>query len=328
MTVRTLCLAFFAGLSCLLPSCFVRAKLPLARSKPEPEATSLLGKPLFAPKLERAERNKRTAALKEAEKVFRANPGDEEAIIWKGRRLAYLGRYREAIATYRDGLLMLPRSFRLLRHRGHRHITVRNFQAAASDLSRAAEYARGFPDQPEADGMPNAQGVPRSTQQSNIYYHLGLAHYLRGEFGKAADAYATGLEFSRVNDDMLCATTYWSYLTQRRLGNEARAAALLEPIQADMEILENSPYHRLLRMFQGHEDAAKIEEELAGESLDDATLGYGLGAWFLVEGEPHRARAIFRRVHAGKVWAAFGYIAAEAELNRPDLPAPEAPADR
>jgi hypothetical protein len=35
-----------------------------------------------------------------------------------------------------------------------------------------------------------------------------------------------------------------------------------------------------------------------------------------VNGRPAEARAVFRQVTAGEQWAAFGHIAAEAELAR------------
>jgi hypothetical protein len=47
-----------------------------------------------------------------------------------------------------------------------------------------------------------------------------------------------------------------------------------------------------------------------------ATQGYGVGNWYLVNGDEKKAREVFERVLAGKAWAAFGYIAAEADLKR------------
>ncbi|MCE2777850.1 MAG: hypothetical protein LW824_09555, partial [Algoriphagus sp.] len=38
------------------------------------------------------------ANFEQAKTVFEANPNDVEALIWYGRRTAYLGRYRQAIA--------------------------------------------------------------------------------------------------------------------------------------------------------------------------------------------------------------------------------------
>ena len=53
------------------------------------------------------------------------------------------------------------------------------------------------------------------------------------------------------NPDMLVATTYWYYLALARQGRSAEAAALLAPISAGMDIIENASYHRLLRLFKG-----------------------------------------------------------------------------
>lgn len=36
---------------------------------------------------------------------YQADPGDEDAIIWYGRRLAYLSRYNDAIEVYSRGLV-------------------------------------------------------------------------------------------------------------------------------------------------------------------------------------------------------------------------------
>ena len=44
------------------------------------------------------------------------------------------------------------------------------------------------------------------------------------------------------------------------------------------------------------------------------TVGYGLGNWHLVHGRTEESTRIFRLVIAEPQWAAFGYIAAEAEL--------------
>jgi tetratricopeptide (TPR) repeat protein len=283
-----------------------------------PEAISLLGAPLYAPPLDEAVRAERTAKLDEALAALRAAPDDEASAIWVGRRLAYLGRYVDAVAAFTDGLARHPHSHRLLRHRGHRFITLRRFDDAIADLDRAAILVEGVADEPEPDGMPNAQNVPRSTTNSNIFYHLGLAHSLRGDLEPALAAYRRCLEFC-ANDDMLCATSYWLYLTLARLGRADDAAAVLAPIRADMEIFENFAYHRLLLYFKGELTEEALLSEPAGSgqpAIDDATVAYGVGAWHRLGGRGERARAIFREIVRGDVWAAFGFIAAEAELAR------------
>ena len=104
-----------------------------------PEAWSLYGEPLQRPTLSPQRRADLDAKLDAALIDFDANPTEEDAIIWVGRRLAYLGQYREAIAMFTRGLNEHPKSYKLLRHRGHRFITLRRTSAALTDLGRAAQ---------------------------------------------------------------------------------------------------------------------------------------------------------------------------------------------
>ena len=289
-----------------------------AASEPEPpEATSLLGKPLYRMELSPETRAKLEANLAEAQARYDADPNDPENIIWLGRRLAYLWRYRDAIDVFSRGIELHPDNYKLYRHRGHRHITVRELDKAVADLEKAAELIEGVPDEIEPDGAPNAAGIPRSTSHSNIWYHLGLAYYLQGRFEDAARAYERCMEFSRVNDDMLVATADWQYMTYRRLGRDDDAARVLEEIREDMDILENTAYHKRLLMYKGLVEPEELLDPNASE-LDLATQGYGVANWFFVNGDVEKARAILERVLKGKYWSAFGYIAAEADVKRLD----------
>lgn len=280
------------------------------------EATSLLGKGLTAPELEPATRQERLAQLDEAQQLYDRDPHDEMAIIWLGRRLAYLGRYRQAIDVFSNGLAIHPQSYRLRRHRGHRYITVREFDHAIVDLRQAADLVLGVADEVEPDGQPNRLNVPTSTSHTNIFYHLGLAHYLKGEFEAAERAYRRCLEFAN-HDDMKVATSYWLYLTLRRLGKDDQAAEVLDGIRSDMNVIENASYHRLLLMFKREMTAEElVPVDAAAESIDIATIGYGLGMRDLFNNEIENAQGRFETVIAESNWAAFGHIAAEAELAR------------
>ena len=285
-------------------------------STPKPEATSLLGTPLIPAPIAAETRKTLEDNLKKAEIEHGKNPDDPDATIWLGRRLAYLGRYRDAIETYSEGIEKHPDDPRLYRHRGHRYITVRELPKAIADFTKAAQLVAGKPDQVEPDGQPNARNIPTSTLQSNVYYHLGLAHYLTGDFARAADAYAKCMAVSK-NPDMLVATTYWSYLTLARQGRSAEAAALLAPISADMEIIENASYHRLLRVFKGELTAESLLAP-GGAGLDSVTTRYGLAAWHLANGRKDDGAKLLREIVDGypQQWPAFGYVAAEADLAR------------
>lgn len=280
------------------------------------EAISFLGDTLHRPALSPDAAGRLMAQLEAAEEAHRRNPGSADATIWLGRRAAYVGRYRDAIAVFSEGLAAHPSDPRFYRHRGHRYITTRRLDRAISDLLYAAQLTRGKPDQVEPDGQPNARNIPLSTLQSNIWYHLALAYYLKGDFRRAAGAWREDLRLAK-NDDSRMAARYWLYLTLRRMGRAAEAGAALEPVRPGMEIIENTAYYRLLLLFAGRAGADSLPVSGNGDAaLQDATVGYGLGAWHWINGRRAEAMDIWRRIVATGPWASFGFIAAEAELAR------------
>lgn len=284
------------------------------------------GRPAQPVVLSEEKRAEFEANLAAAKAAYEASPDDESALIWYGRRLAYLGRFDEAIEVYTKGLKRHKDSVRLLRHRGHRYITIREFDKAVNDLQRAADLIeqRSLPDEIEPDGLPNARNIPLSTLHDNVYYHLALARYLRGEFAMAAAAWRTGLERVKPNDDMLVAYTFWLFLAESRAGEGERAMGRLPAITPNLDIIENAAYWRVLRAAK---EEMTPEEALAaatggpeGAGTDNATLLHGLGALALVRGDQAGARELFERCIATPNWPAFGFIAAETELARMNRP--------
>jgi tetratricopeptide (TPR) repeat protein len=278
------------------------------------QAISLLGDTLYSVEAPPEVQQAREAQLEEARLAYDADPGSADAIVWLGRRTAYLGRYREAVRIFTEGISKHPDDARMYRHRGHRFITLRMFDRAASDFERAAELTAGQADEVEPDGQPNVRNTPTSTLQSNIWYHLGLARYLLGDFDGALKAYRECLLRSN-NPDMLVATSHWLYMALRRMGRVAEAAAVLGPITANMDIIENDAYPNLLLMYKGE---IALDSLLGPEEdpVQNATVAYGLGNYHYYNGRVDEARRMFRSILAGSGWAAFGYIAAEAELAR------------
>lgn len=280
----------------------------------KPEATSLSGKPLYVPATI-ANKQKLDADLAQAEKTLAANPKDAEAIIWVGRRLGYLWRYNDAIAMFTKGIELHPDNPKMYRHRGHRYITIRQFAKAKADFEKAAQLIKGKPDKIEPDGAPNPAGKPRSTLQFNIWYHLGLAYYLQGNYARAYDAYVECMKVSN-NDDSVTATSDWMWMTLMRLNRKADAAKVLERITPKMDILENGSYHRRLLMYKGVEQPEALLDTAKADDTTIATQGYGVGNYYYVTGNTAKAREVFQKVTSGGGWNAFGYIAAEADLQR------------
>ena len=256
------------------------------------------------------------AKLSEARVRYEANPHDPEAIIWLGRRLGYLGRFREAVQAFSDGVHEFPADPRFYRHRGHRYITLRRFDLAIQDLEKAAELIKGKADEVEPDGQPNARNIPTSTLQFNIWYHLGLAHYLKGNNEKALRSYRECLKVSK-NPDALVATAHWLYMTLRRLNRLQEEIKLLEQIKENMDVIENQGYYQLLLMYKGQISAETLEQEASKQqaSPGSTSILYGVGNWHRLDAREKDALRVFRKILSGNQWTSFGFIAAEVELK-------------
>ena len=273
------------------------------------EAVSLFGRILVSPEPSPAA----LRSFEQARKNFEADP-TEDNCIWLGRRTAYLGRFREAIGVYTEGLKKYPDSYRLYRHRGHRYISIRQFGRAAADFEKAAALVGGKPLEVEPDGAPNPTGIPVSNTQFNIYYHLGLARYLIRDFAKAEAAYRECLHWSK-NDDSVVAVTDWLYMTLRRTGKTAEAKAALAPVRRGLKLLENGAYLERLLMFKGEISEEDFGRDRPGESAPEKAIrAYGLGMARLWRGDKTGTREIFGELLLGGSWASFAAIAAEVEL--------------
>jgi len=160
--------------------------------------------------------------------------------------------------------------------------------------------------------------IPLTTTQWNIYYHLGLAYYLNGEFEKALEAYKSCFSLSD-NPDVVVAITDWLFMTYIRLGLYAEAEELLTRIHPNFEIIENDAYFNRILMYKGlipPDSLLSVGIENDEVDLAFATQGYGVGNWYFNNGDTIKAREIFGQVLKGDYWSAFGHIAAEADLFR------------
>lgn len=284
---------------------------------PRFQAISLLGDTLRAFPLSEATRARYERQLADARRAYLKTPTNADSIIWYARRLGYLGRLRESIEIYTRGLALHPNNPWMLRHRGHRYVSVRDFDAAVSDLKRADELTRDKPDEVEPDGQPNAANSPIGTLKSNIAYHLALAYYLKGSWGEAADI-AQREVTNATNDDRRVSMAHWLYMSLRRAGRNAEAAKVLVPMRRNMRIIENQPYHRLMLLYKGvlPPDSVLVASPTGELSVEDASAAYGVANWHWYNGRRAEAQALWSRIVAGGQWGAFGTIAAEAELAR------------
>jgi tetratricopeptide (TPR) repeat protein len=298
-------------LACLVLVGCSRASTPV----PTPEGAegvSLLGAPLRPPPMPEAPVRQALAALAQS-------PNDPERMLALGAAYATAWRFREAIALYTRGVEQHPGDARFLRFRGHRHLTLRRFAEGAADLDRAA--------------------VMDSTN-FDVVYHQGLAHYLLGDYGRAADAYGKCLAFAdnmelrakeargefrkdyrscmRIATDPRArvSMTDWAWRSNVRAGRVAAADRLLGTIASGLTVTSNQSYLENLQLYQGRRSADEVLAGAASDSVRFSTSGYAVASWLLLKGDSARGWQLMERVARGPHWNGFGVIAAEVDLSR------------
>ncbi len=201
-------------------------------------------------------------------------------------------QFREAIATFSRGLAIAPDHAMLLRWRGHRHLTLRDFEGAITDLTRGARL---------------------DSTIYGIWYHLGVVRFARGEFALAAEAFARAQP--RAPDaGELAGATDWLWMSLARAGRLSEANAMLA--RKPDSLPTTNAYARRLQLYRGAITPDQVFTPADTADVQAGTLSYGVGNWYMVKGDTASARRWFERAIATGGWPAFGFIVAEAELQR------------
>lgn len=210
------------------------------------------------------------------------------------RTLARLQRHEEGIASCTKALDLRPGSAPILIDRGHYYINVRRLDVALADLTRVAAT---------------------TLEDYGLYYHLALAHYIKGDFAKAADAYV-GCVRNAPDADNRTSCQAWQYLALVRAGRAAEAKALLDGFTPDAAAKPNAYTDRLL-LFKGLKTEEEVGAAMAKDPLQQATVGYSVGVWHLLNGREQKAREYFEKAIAPPAQlTGFGAVASYFELQR------------
>ena len=235
--------------------------------------------------------------LKAVQAKIDADPENAELWMEKGLVLAGSALYREAGECYAHAISIDPFNGLLYRHRGHRFLSQWRFEDALADFTLAS---RLIPD------------------NWDVWYHLGLSHFLLGQYEKAAKAYQRCLELTTTEDAMI-AVCDWYYMTELRLGDRAAAEKLLDNIQPDFNPGDNTAYFRRLLMYKG---LVKPEEVLPADlnalaPIELITMGFGLSNYYWYNGEQDKSNQVIDMIlKAGdknECYFAFGYLAAKVD---------------
>lgn len=233
-----------------------------------------------------------TGPIARARAALAADPRNVDLIIQLGIAQSGARQFREAIETFTRGLAIAPNNAMLYRWRGHRYLSLRDFDRAVSDLTRGA-------------------GLDSTIY--GIWYLLGIVRYVRGDFAGAADAFARAQSRAPEAGE-LAGSTDWLWMSLMRAGRAGEAQVMLDR-RPDSLAVANA-YARRLRLYRGEIGPDEVITSADTADVQMATLSYGVGNWYLVKGDTARARSWFGRSIKSGGWPGFGFIISEAELRR------------
>ena len=233
-----------------------------------------------------------TGTVARAEKALAADPKNIDLIIALGTAQAGVRQMREAIETFTKGLAIAPNNALLYRWRGHRYLSVREFDKALADFS---------------------SGLKLDSTVYGIWYHLGIVRFAKGDFSGAAEAFKHSQP--RAPDaGELAGSTDWLWMSLSRAGKHAEAKAMLDRHPDSLAV--SNAYAQRLKMYRGLTAPTQLFTPADTTDVQVATLSFGLGDYYLVKGDTARARAQFERSITSGGWPGFGFIVSEIELRR------------
>lgn len=233
-----------------------------------------------------------TGAIARAEAALGADPRNVDRIIALGVAQSGARQFREAISTFTKGLETAPTNATLYRWRGHRYLSVREFDNAFDDLTR---------------------GLALDSTNYGILYHLAIVNFARGDFNRAAELFAKAQP--RAPDaGELAGSTDWLWMSLMRAGRSAEARAMLARRPDSLRI--SNAYARRLQLYRGEITPDAVFTPGDTVDVQVATLAYGVGNWYLVRGDTATARTWFDRSVKSGGWPGFGFILSEIELRR------------
>jgi tetratricopeptide (TPR) repeat protein len=233
-----------------------------------------------------------TGAVKHAQAALDADPKNVQRYIDLGAAQAGVRQMREAVGTFSKALALEPNNALLLRWRGHRYLSTRQFELAAADFARAAKL---------------------DSTIYGIWYHWGIVRFVNGDFNGAADAFKKALPKAPDGGEQN-GSVDWLWMSLSRAGKNAEAQALLDR-KPDTSGVKNA-YSQRIAMYRGLTKPEDLITPADTADVQVATLNFGLGNYYLVKGDKAKARAAFEKSIASGGWPGFGFIMSEVELKR------------
>lgn len=235
-----------------------------------------------------------TGPIARASAALDADPKNIDRVIALGIAQSGARQYREAIQTFTLGIALAPDNAMLYRWRGHRNLSVREFDSANADLTH---------------------GLELDSTNYGILFHLGVLRYSQGKFDEAAALFAKAQPRAPDGGE-LAGSTDWLWMSLARAGHIDEANAMLATHPDTLPAPPGYAYVTRLKLYRGELTPETLFSPTDTADIQIATLNYGLGSWYMVHGDTVNATAAFKRAVQSGGWPGFGFIVSEAELKR------------
>ncbi len=295
--------------SAILISILLFPQFVKSQTNIEPQAYSLAGKSLYSTPPD-------PKSIAKSDSIIRAIQSKHELMendfIEIGKQLVATARYKEAVENFTMGLKKFPNSFKLLRLRGHRYLTLRKLDLVVIDLLKARALIKSQPDSWEVD----AKGEKTDTYQHQIEYHLGVYYFLKKSYKEAVAAFEKSLKEAHQGNEIV-GTTDWLYNAYQRNGEKNKAEQLLTTITPDFKADQDQAYFRRVLLYKGVIKPNELVDEtmpIEKMSIQEVTKLYGLANWYGFQGNKQKAKELYAKIVESTSWPAFAYLASEMEL--------------
>lgn len=205
--------------------------------------------------------------------------------------------YEKAIRIYSGMLVKDPKNSMLYRNRGHRYLSLGNYEQAAADLTIGTML--------EPDYWKN-------------WHYLGMISYLVGNYEKALEYYDEALKVSGLYSKFSSPIINWKYLALRKLGRDDEALKTLESFPLDLENCLIG-YKEFILMNRGIIHRADIERKCMTDRpiIEAAGYQYAIAMNYYYEGDTVKAKKLLKSLceKENDIWFSFGYMAAMSDIK-------------
>ena len=190
-----------------------------------------------------------TGPVARAQAAVNADPRNVQKLIALGIAQSGVRQMQEAVRTFTRAIAIAPDDPILWRWRGHRNLSVRNFDQAMADLTR---------------------GYGMDSTVYGILYHLGVLRFVRGDFNAAADAFRRAQPLAPDAGE-LAGSTDWLWMSLMRAGRASEASAMLA--RRPDSLPTTAAYAKRLKLYRGEITPGQFITPADTSSSTDSATG-------------------------------------------------------